>query len=201
MDNPNPPRNGEGNHAQHGGGAAASPRPGPSTTPSARSPSPFRGGILVAALVFLLDQLGKWWITGPLQLPDRAPIDLVPIFRLIFVQNFGVSMGFLTAGSEGERWLLVALTGAIAVGVLVWLWREHNRAEALSLGLILGGALGNIVDRVRLGYVVDFLNLHFGAWSPFFVFNLADAAISIGVALLVLRALLTREAPAPTESI
>jgi signal peptidase II len=71
----------------------------------------------------------------------------------------------------------------------------------LSLGLILGGALGNIVDRVRLGYVVDFLNLHFGAWSPFFVFNLADAAISIGVALLVLRALLTREAPAPTESI
>jgi len=162
---------------------------------------PFRSGLLVAALVFFFDQMSKWWITGPLALPDRAPIDVVPIFRLIFVQNYGVSMGFLTAGSDSARWLLTALTAAIAIGVLVWLWREKSRGEAAALGLILGGAIGNILDRVRLGYVVDFLNLHFGAWSPFLVFNLADAAISIGVALLVLRALLTREAPAPTESI
>jgi len=163
--------------------------------------NPLRGGLIVAALIFLFDQLSKYWITGPIALPDRTSIELLPIFRLIFVPNHGVSMGFLTAGSPLERWLLVILTAAIAVGVFVWLWREKNRAEAFALGLILGGALGNIVDRVRLGYVVDFLNLHFGAWSPFFVFNLADAAISIGVALLVLRALLTRDSPAPTESI
>src|SRR6478735_11219101 len=163
--------------------------------------NPFRGGLIVAALVFLLDQASKYWITGPLALPDRAPIDLLPIFRLIFVENHGVSMGFLTAGSALERWLLTGLTAAIALGVLVWLWREKNRIDAMALGLILGGAIGNIVDRVRLGYVVDFLNLHFGAWSPFLVFNLADAEISIGVALLVLRAILTRDSPAPTESI
>lgn len=160
-----------------------------------------RFGLVVAGLIFLFDQASKYWVTGPLALPDRAPIELLPIFRLIFVPNFGVSMSFLTAGSPLERWLLVLLTMGIALGVLVWLWREKNRVEAMALGLILGGALGNILDRVRLGYVVDFLNLHFGAWSPFLVFNLADAAISIGVALLVLRALLTRDAPAPTESI
>jgi len=181
--------------------SGAAPGLTPPPPRSARSPSPFRGGLIVAALVFVVDQLGKWWVTGPLQLPDRAPIDLVPIFRLIFVQNYGVSMGFLTAGSESERWLVTALTAAIAIGVLVWLGREKSPAEASALGLILGGALGNILDRVRLGYVVDYLNLHFGAWSPFLVFNLADVAISIGVALLVLRALLTRESPAPTESI
>jgi signal peptidase II len=157
--------------------------------------------LVVAALILLFDQLSKYWITGPLALPDRAPIELLSIFRLIFVANEGVSMGFLTAGSGLERWLLVVLTAGIAIGVLVWLWREKSRVEAMALGLILGGAIGNILDRIRLGYVVDFLNLHFGAWSPFLVFNLADAAISIGVALLVLRALVTRDAPAPTESI
>ena len=72
------------------------------------------------------------------------------------------------------------------------------RADAVALGLVLGGALGNILDRVRLGYVADFLNLHFGAWSPFLVFNVADVGVSLGVAFLVLRALFPREA-APTE--
>jgi signal peptidase II len=71
--------------------------------------------------------------------------------------------------------------------------------DSVALGLVLGGALGNIIDRVRLGYVTDFLNLHFGEWSPFLVFNIADAAISIGVALLVLRAFIARDATAPSE--
>ena len=163
--------------------------------------SPFRGGLIAAALVFLFDQASKYWITGPLALPDRGSVELLPIFQLIWTGNHGVSGGFLTASTDAQRWLLTAATCAIAIGVFVWLWREKSRIEALALGLILGGAVGNILDRVRFGYVVDFLNLHFGAWSPFLVFNLADAAISIGVALLVLRALLTRDGPTPTESI
>src|SRR3546814_15562482 len=75
-------------------------------------------------------------------------------------------MGFLTAGSDMERWLLVGLTATIATVVAVWLWRERRMGDTLALGLVLGGALGNITDRARFGYVVDFLDLHFGEWRP-----------------------------------
>jgi signal peptidase II len=158
------------------------------------------GGFAVAIAVLIADQLTKSAIMGPIRLPYRGPIDILPIFRLIWVENRGVSMGFLVANSDAERWLLTAVTAAIAIGVLVWLLRERGRMDALALGAILGGAIGNIADRVRLGYVADFLNLHFGAWSPFFVFNVADAAISIGVVLLAVRALFVRDAAPPSEN-
>ncbi|MGH6781622.1 MAG: signal peptidase II, partial [Sphingomonadaceae bacterium] len=103
--------------------------------------------------------------------------------------------------SSTERWLLVGMTGAIAAVVTVWLWREKSRPDTLALGLVLGGALGNIVDRARFGYVVDFLDLHIGDWHPFLVFNVADAAITIGVLLLVLRAFLTRDRSDPAENV
>ena len=157
-------------------------------------------GLVTAAAVLVADQLSKWAIIHPIALPERAPIDLLPIFRLIWVENRGVSMGFFVAGSSAERWALAGVTAAIALGVLVWLCRENGRADALALGAILGGAIGNIADRVRLGYVADFLNLHFGAWSPFLVFNVADAAISIGVVLLALRALFVREGRPSSEN-
>jgi signal peptidase II len=79
--------------------------------------------------------------------------------------------------------------------VLYWIWNEKRRDDALALALVLGGALGNIVDRIRYGYVVDFADLHFGEWRPFLIFNVADAAITIGVLLLLVRALLTRDKP------
>ena len=158
-------------------------------------------GLSAAALIFLADQLGKWIITYPLALRDRGVIEVTAFFDLKWVENYGVSMGFLTANSVAGRWLLVALTAAIAIGVLVWLWREKARADAIALGLVLGGALGNIIDRVRFGHVVDFADLHFGDWHPFLVFNVADAAITIGVLLLVLRALLTREGRTPSEDV
>ena len=110
-------------------------------------------------------------------------------------------MGFLTAGSEQARWLLVALTAAIASGVLYWLWREKNRGDSIALACVLGGALGNIVDRTRYGYVADFADLHFGEWRPFLVFNVADAAITIGVLLLVVRALLSRDRKIPRKEV
>jgi signal peptidase II len=152
-----------------------------------------RLGYGIAILVFLLDQLSKWIVTVPLQLESRGTITLLPIFDLKWVENYGVSMGFLTAGSEMERWLLVAMTAAIAAAVAVWIWRERQKHDVMALSLVLGGAIGNIVDRIRFGHVVDFADLHFGDWHPFLVFNVADAAITVGVLLLVLRAFLVRE--------
>ncbi|HEX8534938.1 MAG TPA: signal peptidase II [Allosphingosinicella sp.] len=152
-------------------------------------------GFGTAAGIFVIDQLTKWIITYPLALqsqPNRQ-IDIVSFFRLSWVENRGVSMGFLTADGEVGRWLLVALTAFISAGVTYWLWRERRRDDALALAFVLGGALGNIVDRIRYGYVVDFADLHFGEWRPFLVFNVADAAITIGVLLLLFRALLTRD--------
>jgi len=158
-------------------------------------------GFGLALVAFLIDQAAKWAVVNPLRLPERQLIEILPIFDLRFVENHGVSMGFLTAGSQAERWLLVGLTALIACVVTLWLWRERRRGDAIALGLVLGGAVGNIVDRVRFGYVVDFLDLHFGEWHPFLVFNVADAAITIGVLLLVLRALLTRERRDPAEKL
>jgi signal peptidase II len=158
-------------------------------------------GIAIALAVLLLDQAAKWIVTYILQLPQRLTVQWLPFFQLNWVPNRGVSMGFLTAGSELQRWLLVGLTAAISVFVFAWLWRERRRDDVIALGLVLGGALGNILDRMRLGYVVDYADLHFGEWRPFLVFNLGDAAITIGVLLLLVRALLTRERKAPREKV
>lgn len=150
-------------------------------------------GLTIAASVFVIDQILKWVMTYPLQLRDRRVIEVLPFFDLKWVENYGVSMGFLTADGELGRWLLVALTGAISAAVFIWMWREKQRDDVIALSLVLGGALGNILDRVRLGHVVDFADLHFGEIHPFLVFNVADAAITIGVLLLLVRALFTRE--------
>jgi len=154
-----------------------------------------RAGLIAAALFFVLDQVIKWLVVGPLGLAlegdERA---VLPIFTLRNLHNHGVSLGFLRVPPENS-WMLVVLTGVIAFAVLVWMWREKNRQDQVALGMIAGGALGNIVDRVRLGFVQDYADLHFGTWSPFLTFNLADAAITIGVLILLARALLVRDKP------
>ena len=99
--------------------------------------------------------------------------------------------------NDTTRWTLVAVTALVALAVAFWMTREKAKGDVIALALILGGALGNIVDRVRLGYVVDYADLHFGNFRPFMIFNVADACITIGVLLLVARALLLGEkAPA-----
>ena len=148
---------------------------------------------LLALGILIVDQLSKWIMIGPLALEQVRQIELAPIFNFTWVQNFGISLGLAQAQNDTHRWLLVAATAAIALAVAYWIGREDKAADRLALGLVLGGALGNIVDRVQLGYVVDFLDLHFGAVRPFFVFNVADAAISVGVVILLLRALLLRD--------
>lgn len=152
-----------------------------------------RAGFTLAGAVFLIDQLVKWWIIEGLGLKALESVPVLPFFSLTWVENRGVSMGMLTADTDVGRWLLVALTAAISAFVAVWIRREQHWPEVLALGLVLGGALGNIVDRVRFGYVVDFVHLHLGRWS-FYVFNVADAAISIGVVVLLLSTLRGRSA-------
>ena len=150
-------------------------------------------GFSIALLIFGLDQLAKWVVTGPLQLREVGQIVLLPIFNLTYTENNGISLGLLNATNPVGRWMLVALTSVIAIGVAYWIGKEKNRFDQLALGMVLGGALGNIFDRVRFGYVVDFADLHFGDFRPFLVFNVGDAAISIGVVILLLRAFLTRK--------
>ena len=153
---------------------------------------------IIAFLVFVFDQTTKWVVTYPLNLAGQ-PVQKIPItdfFNLKWVENTGVSLGLLSADSVIGRWLLVGLTAAIALFVGIWLWRERRRDDSTALALILGGALGNIADRSRFGYVVDFADLHFGDWRPFLVFNVGDAAITIGVLLLLVRALLMRDGKA-----
>ena len=153
-------------------------------------------GYALALAVFAIDQLVKWIMIGPLALREVGQIVLLPIFQFTYTENDGVSLGLLSADTATERWLLVALTAAIAAGVAVWIAREQNRWDIIALGLVLGGALGNITDRIRFGYVVDFLDLHFGDFRPFMIFNVADAAITCGVVLLLARSLLLRDKPA-----
>ena len=151
-------------------------------------------GTLVALVVFALDQLAKWLVTGPLGVSRVGDqLVLLPIFQFTYTENEGISLGLLNATTEVGRWMLVGLTSAIAIGVAYWMGREKNRADQIALGMVLGGALGNILDRVRHGYVVDFADLHFGAWRPFLIFNVGDAAISIAVAILLLRAFVSRK--------
>jgi signal peptidase II len=154
---------------------------------------PYRLAFCAAVAAFAVDQLCKFIVTYPLDLPRRGTIDFVSFFGFRWKENKGVSMSYLTAGDELGRWLLVAFTSLICAGIAVWLMRERRRDNALALALILGGACGNILDRIRYGYVVDFADLHFGGWRPFQIFNGADAAISIGVVLLLGVALLARK--------
>ena len=151
-------------------------------------------GLALAALVLIADQAIKWYVTGPLALREVGDqIVYNSIFNLTRTNNYGVSLGIFTAKSEAMRWALVAMTAAIAVVVLVWLLRERKLGEIVPLGMVLGGALGNIRDRAVFGYVIDYADLHFGDFQPFLVFNLADAAITIGVVIILARSFLIRE--------
>jgi signal peptidase II len=150
-------------------------------------------GFSIALAIFIADQLTKWLVTGPLDLQSVRLIEVIPFFNLTWVENYGISLGLFEARSATGQWILIAVTSAIAVGVAYWIGRERARWDQSALGMILGGAIGNILDRARHGYVVDFADLHIGEFRPFLVFNVADAAISIGVAILLLRAFLVRE--------
>ncbi|MBU0824699.1 MAG: signal peptidase II [Alphaproteobacteria bacterium] len=165
---------------------------------SSRSPH-LRFGLLIAAFAFLLDQVTKWVIITPLSLEAKRVIEIVDIFNLTWAENCGISLSMFASCTDTTRWTLVAVTALVAGAVGIWMTREQAKGDVIALAMILGGALGNIVDRVRYGYVVDFADLHFGDFRPFMIFNVADACITLGVLLLVARALLFGEKAASTD--
>ena len=156
--------------------------------------SPHLGfGLIFAAAAFILDQIVKWVVTVPLSLEPKGSIEIVSFFDLRWMENCGISLSMFASCTDTTRWTLVAVTGIVAAAVAFWMTREQAKGDVIALAMILGGALGNIVDRVRFGYVVDFADLHFGDFRPFMIFNVADACITLGVLLLVARALLLGE--------
>jgi signal peptidase II len=157
-------------------------------------------GFIIAAAIFVADQVMKWVVDYPLNMRKGDSIDLLPIFALTRTHNYGVSLGMFTAESQTMRWVLVAVTAAIAFAVTIWMLREKRLGDIAPLALVLGGALGNILDRVRFGYVLDYADLHFGTFRPFLVFNVGDACITIGVLIILARSLFMREKPHETHS-
>jgi signal peptidase II len=156
-------------------------------------------GLGLALTIFAVDQMVKYWVKVPLQLREKGVIELIPFFDLRWTQNFGVSLGMFEATSAEMRWGLVAVTAGIALMVGIWMLREKLFGDILGLALILGGALGNIRDRYEFGYVIDYADLHFGEFRPFLIFNIADAAISIGVVIILARALFLSDKDANTD--
>lgn len=150
-----------------------------------------RWGLLAALLVLVADQASKWWVLDVLRLPDRGQVPVLPVLSLTMVWNQGVTFGLFHQDGAWGPWLLAGIALAVVVALAVWLRRAENALVAASLGAIGGGAVGNVIDRLRFGAVVDFLHAHAFGWS-WYVFNVADAAIVCGVAALVLDGLWPR---------
>ena len=156
-----------------------------------------RWGLIAAALVLLADQASKWWVLEILRLPERGQVPVLPVFSLTMVWNTGVTFGLFGGAGAWGPWLLAGVALMVVVALGVWLRRAESALVATALGAIAGGAVGNVIDRVRFGAVVDFLHAHAFGWS-WYVFNVADAAIVCGVGALVLDGLLPRSRlPAP----
>lgn len=143
-----------------------------------------RFGMATALVVFVADQLSKLWILFWVRLEDTGPWPIAPFMEFVMVWNRGISYGLFQQSSDLGRWALVALSMAASVWLSFWLRRAARRMEALALGLIIGGALGNVIDRIAYGAVADFVHLFWGDWS-WYVFNIADAAIVVGVVALL----------------
>jgi len=147
----------------------------------------FRRGLALAAVVIALDQVTKWWILTRVMTPPRV-IEITSYFNLVMTWNRGVSFGMFNNDASWNLWLLPLLVLVISGMLLVWLARAGRPVLALGLGGILGGAIGNLIDRLRFGAVADFLDFHvWGFHWP--AFNVADAAITIGVTVLIAESL------------
>ena len=162
---------------------------------AARPPSGWRW-LPVTVAVIALDQLVKLWIVDHLAL--YRTVRLLPVLDVTLTYNRGAAFSLLAEASGWQKWLFAGLAVAVAAGIVLWLGRLNGRAQrllCLSLTLIMGGALGNLVDRLRIGHVVDFILAHWhGVYFPW-AFNVADSAITVGAALLLLDAWLEARGP------
>lgn len=157
----------------------------PTNTSNAR----FFAWLAVAAVVIVADQVTKWAIIEWVALYERIPLN--SFINLTHQRNTGAAFSFLADAGGWQRWFFVVLAVIVSVVIAVWLWRIRDQRQAIlaaGLALVLGGAIGNLIDRVAQGYVTDFIQVWFGDWA-FPSFNVADAGISVGAAFLIIDAL------------
>ena len=145
---------------------------------------------LISALVVFLDFISKQAVVHTLSPQQVVPV--TPFFNLVSVQNKGISFSFFNSGESTTVWALIIVSLAIIAGIAVWLYREKNRWTKLALCLILGGAIGNVFDRLRLGAVVDFLDFHI-AHHHWPAFNVADSAVCIGVFIIIIQSIFSKK--------
>jgi signal peptidase II len=154
-----------------------------------------------AICTLILDQISKFWVLRILDLPDKGTVPLLPFFSLTMVWNPGVSFGLFRAQGEIGRLMLAAFAAAVVIGLGVWARRLERPLTAIGVGMVMGGAVGNnLIDRLRFGRVVDFLDVTGLGFFPW-VFNVADSAITIGVILLILDSFTpSRKSPAQSRA-
>jgi len=141
-------------------------------------------GMGVAGTILILDQLSKWAVLNHLMVPPQ-PLPVTSFFNIVLVWNRGVSFGLLSSNHPYGVWTLTAIGVVLAVVLTLWVWQARTKTIALAFGFVLGGAIGNLSDRVRFGAVTDFLDFHAYGYH-WYTFNIADTAIVIGVALIAL---------------
>jgi signal peptidase II len=139
--------------------------------------------LVIAVFVAAIDQASKNWVLYSLDLPNLGTIDVIPFVNLTMVWNAGISYGLFKQFDQTGVWILAAVEAVIVGGLLVWLPFQPGRFQALTAGLIAGGAVGNLYDRLVYGAVVDFIHLHAGGYN-WYVFNVADVAVVVGGAIL-----------------
>jgi signal peptidase II len=137
-------------------------------------------GFSIALITLILDQVTKIYTLFVYDLPVKEPVEFAPFINLIVVWNRGISYGLFQQNSELGRWGLIVISIIAAIGLSIWIRRTNAKLLAASLGLIVGGAIGNVIDRLAYGAVFDFIQFQIGSWS-WYVFNVADAAIVAGV--------------------
>ena len=156
----------------------------PSSMQAHEPSSRLQSGLTLAAITAGLDQSSKWAIMHILDLETLRRVEILPFLDFAFIWNYGISYGLFSSGSEVARWLLIGLTLAVTAYLARAMITTHGPLTRLSYGLIIGGALGNLADRIIHGAVVDFISLHYAGYY-WYVFNLADIWISFGVVLLL----------------
>lgn len=151
---------------------------------------PLAVGLVIAAVLCLVDQASKWWVLLDIMNPPQT-IEVTSFFNLVLVWNRGVSFGLFPAGDATGKWILIAVALGICVGLALWLRKPDTSKTVVAIGLIIGGAIGNVIDRIIHGAVVDFLDVH-AAGYHWPAFNIADSAICIGAGLLILDSLTSK---------
>ncbi len=150
--------------------------------------TPLRAGILSAIVTVILDQASKLWLLNVFDLAHQGFVRVTPFFDLVLAWNIGISFGWLQNDSQAAQIALMAVKAIAVVALAIWMARSHTRLATVALGLIIGGAIGNGIDRLAYGAVVDFALFHIeigGKTFNWYVFNLADVAIVAGVAALL----------------